>query len=91
MQSAAIVLLFFVSTINFAIGLLPYVDNFSSIGGFISGFLLGFTLLFTPQTRIVAHSKAGIFEHNVKSSINFKLKLDRPIMRSVSLLLFVLV
>ncbi|KAL9449889.1 hypothetical protein AB3S75_011759 [Citrus x aurantiifolia] len=88
---AAIVLLFFVSTINFAIGLLPYVDNFSSIGGFISGFLLGFTLLFTPQTRIVAHSKAGIFEHNVKSSINFKLKLDRPIMRSVSLLLFVLV
>ncbi|KAH9690926.1 RHOMBOID-like protein 8 [Citrus sinensis] len=62
---AAIVLLFFVSTINFAIGLLPYIDNFSSIGGFISGFLLGFTLLFTPQTRIVAHSKAGIFEHNL--------------------------
>ncbi|KAJ4701239.1 Rhomboid-like protein [Melia azedarach] len=88
---AAIVLLVFVSAINFAIGLLPYVDNFSSIGGFISGMLLGFTLLFTPRTRIVAHSKAGLFEYSVKSSMNFKLKLDRPIMRSASLLLFVLV
>jgi len=76
--------------INFVLGLLPYVDNFSNIGGFISGFLLGFVLLFSPQLRLVAQNKVDLFEYGVKDSIKLKLKqmLDRPVLRSISLLLF---
>ena len=91
MQFAAITLLFFISMINFAIGLLPYVDNFSSIGGFISGFLLGFILLFTPQISQVPHNKAGLYEYKVKTSDKLKQKLDMAILRSGSLVLFGLV
>lgn len=35
--------------INLAVGILPHVDNFAHIGGFLSGFLLGFVLLVRPQ------------------------------------------
>ncbi|KAM7253346.1 hypothetical protein ACFE04_025964 [Oxalis oulophora] len=71
-----------VSTINFLLGLLPYVDNFSNIGGFISGFLLGFVLFLTPDLQQV-----GEYEYVAKKSI-FKLKLDRPVLRIVSLTLY---
>ncbi|KAJ7942580.1 Rhomboid-like protein [Quillaja saponaria] len=63
---AAVTSLICVSVINFSLGLLPYIDNFSNIGGFVSGILLGFLLLFSPQ-------------------------LDRPVLRSVSLILFIIV
>jgi hypothetical protein len=76
--------------INFVLGLLPYVDNFSNIGGFISGFLLGFVLLFSPQLRKVAQNKGDLYEYgvNVSTKLKLKQKLDRPVQRSVSLLLF---
>lgn len=35
--------------INLAFGLMPYVDNFAHIGGFVCGFLLGFIFLVKPQ------------------------------------------
>lgn len=35
--------------INLAVGILPHVDNFAHIGGFVSGFLLGFVLLLRPR------------------------------------------
>lgn len=35
--------------INLAVGILPHVDNFAHIGGFLTGFLLGFVLLPRPQ------------------------------------------
>lgn len=35
--------------INLAVGILPHVDNFAHIGGFVSGFFLGFVLLMRPQ------------------------------------------
>lgn len=35
--------------INLAVGILPHVDNFAHIGGFVSGFLLGFVFLMRPQ------------------------------------------
>lgn len=41
--------LIFVIVLNLAIGILPHVDNFAHLGGFISGFLLGFVVLIRPQ------------------------------------------
>ncbi|THU54413.1 hypothetical protein C4D60_Mb10t24810 [Musa balbisiana] len=46
---AALLTLIFIIVINLAVGLLPDVDNFAHIGGFVSGFLLGFMLLIRPQ------------------------------------------
>ncbi|XP_057759361.1 uncharacterized protein LOC130979832 [Arachis stenosperma] len=42
---SAIVSFVFVFVCNFIFGFLPYVDNFASIGGFVSRFLLGSVLL----------------------------------------------
>lgn len=35
--------------INLAVGILPHVDNFAHIGGFLTGLLLGFIFLVRPQ------------------------------------------
>ncbi|CAH8312763.1 unnamed protein product [Eruca vesicaria subsp. sativa] len=48
---AAFLTLLVVIVINLAIGILPYVDNFAHVGGFLTGFLLGFVLLARPQIR----------------------------------------
>ncbi|KAK9143494.1 hypothetical protein Syun_012894 [Stephania yunnanensis] len=48
-KAAAMFTLLFVIVINLAVGLLPHVDNFAHIGGFLTGFLLGFILLLRPQ------------------------------------------
>lgn len=90
MQISAVASLVFVFVCNFVLGFLPYVDNFSSIGGFISGFLLGSVLLFSPQLPQLAPNKGGLIDYGVKSYIKMKLKqkLDRPVIRIVSLILF---
>ena len=49
LQAAALFTLLFIIVINLAIGMLPHVDNFAHIGGFLTGFLLGFILLLRPQ------------------------------------------
>ncbi|KAJ4956051.1 hypothetical protein NE237_012834 [Protea cynaroides] len=46
---SALLTLVFIITINLAVGILPHVDNFAHIGGFLTGFLLGFVLLLRPQ------------------------------------------
>nr|CAD1821374.1 unnamed protein product [Ananas comosus var. bracteatus] len=46
---AALLTLAIIMVINLAIGIFPHVDNFATIGGFITGFLLGFVLLARPQ------------------------------------------
>ncbi|KAB5525461.1 hypothetical protein DKX38_023210 [Salix brachista] len=48
-KAAALLTLLFIIAINLAIGILPHVDNFAHVGGFLSGFLLGFVLLPRPQ------------------------------------------
>ena len=48
-KAAALFTLLFIIVINLAIGMLPHVDNFAHIGGFLAGFLLGFILLLRPQ------------------------------------------
>ncbi|CAN6692727.1 unnamed protein product [Malus baccata var. baccata] len=45
---AALLTLRFIIIINLAVGILPHVDNFAHIGGFVSGFLLGFLFLIRP-------------------------------------------
>ncbi|XP_031396607.1 RHOMBOID-like protein 2 isoform X4 [Punica granatum] len=46
---ATSVTLLVVIAINLAVGILPHVDNFAHIGGFLSGFFLGFIILIRPQ------------------------------------------
>ncbi|CAN6312167.1 unnamed protein product [Urochloa humidicola] len=48
-KAAALFTLLVVIAINLAIGILPHVDNFAHIGGFITGFLLGFIFLMRPH------------------------------------------
>lgn len=90
MQISAIASLVFVFVCNFVLGFLPYVDNFASMGGFISGFLLGSVFLLCPQIQPVAPNKGGLIDYGVKSYVKLKLKekLDRPVLRIVSLILF---
>ena len=90
MQVSAVASFAFVFVCNFVLGFLPYVDNFSSIGGFISGFLLGSVLLLSRQLKQVAPIKGDLFDYGVKRYIKLKLKqnMDRPVLRIVSLILF---
>ncbi|XP_062120492.1 RHOMBOID-like protein 2 [Humulus lupulus] len=48
-KAAALLTLLVIVVINLGIGILPRVDNFAHIGGFLTGFLLGFVLLPRPQ------------------------------------------
>lgn len=48
-QAAALVTLLVILVLNLGLGILPGVDNFAHIGGFLTGFLLGFVLLPRPQ------------------------------------------
>lgn len=48
MQGSVLFSIVIVVALNMAIGLLPHVDNFAHIGGFITGILLGFILLPRP-------------------------------------------
>lgn len=48
-KAAALTTLVIIILINLAVGILPHVDNFAHIGGFLTGFLLGFVWLIRPQ------------------------------------------
>lgn len=64
----------FVAIGNFLLGLLPYVVNFSNIGGSVSGFLLGSVLLSSPQFREFVQGKGGLLDYNRKSTIKSRLR-----------------
>lgn len=57
---AALFTLVFIVVVNLAVGILPHVDNFAHIGGFISGFLLGFVFLIRPQFGWVSRKHASL-------------------------------
>ncbi|TYG58492.1 hypothetical protein ES288_D08G227700v1 [Gossypium darwinii] len=48
-KAAALITLVVIIAINLVVGILPHVDNFAHVGGFLTGFLLGFVLLLRPQ------------------------------------------
>ncbi|CAH1432466.1 unnamed protein product [Lactuca virosa] len=50
-KSAALSTMIIIILINVAVGILPHVDNYAHIGGFLTGFLLGFIVLIRPQFK----------------------------------------
>ncbi|THG05501.1 hypothetical protein TEA_020384 [Camellia sinensis var. sinensis] len=81
---AALLTLIVIVVINLGIGILPHVDNFAHIGGFVSGFFLGFILLLRPQYGWVTRRNLPV-EVRVKS----KYKPYQYVLWSVSLILLV--
>ncbi|KAG0473244.1 hypothetical protein HPP92_015101 [Vanilla planifolia] len=68
-KAAALFTLLIVIVINLAVGILPHVDNFAHIGGFLTGFLLGFMMLLRPQFGYIERhnfpaSTQGKSKHN---------------------------
>ncbi|XP_010278573.1 PREDICTED: RHOMBOID-like protein 2 [Nelumbo nucifera] len=66
-KAAALLTLVVIVAINLAVGILPHVDNFAHIGGFLTGFLLGFVLLLRPQF-------GWIERHNLPANARVKSK-----------------
>ncbi|XP_073002529.1 RHOMBOID-like protein 2 [Typha latifolia] len=54
-KAVALLTLLFIIVINLALGILPHVDNYAHIGGFLTGFLLGFVLLIRPRFGWLEH------------------------------------
>ncbi|XP_022767555.1 RHOMBOID-like protein 4 isoform X2 [Durio zibethinus] len=83
---AAFVTLLVIIAINLAVGILPHVDNFAHIGGFLTGFLLGFVFLIRPQFGWVSQRYAP---PGYPSSANPKFKKYQCILWIVSLILLI--
>ncbi|KAK8963205.1 hypothetical protein KSP40_PGU019361 [Platanthera guangdongensis] len=83
-KAAALLSLLAILVINLAVGILPYVDNFAHIGGFLAGFLLGFVLLFQPQFGWVEH-------HNLPAAnqVKSKHKVYQYVLCVIALLLLI--
>jgi len=48
-KAVAVATLLFVAAVNLVLGILPHVNNFAHIGGFLAGFLLGLVVLMRPH------------------------------------------
>ncbi|GMH19654.1 hypothetical protein Nepgr_021495 [Nepenthes gracilis] len=83
-KAAALLTLLFVILINLAVGILPHVDNFAHIGGFLTGFLLGFVLL--PRPHIGWLTSQGL-PTNV--SMKSKYKAYQIVLWVISLILLI--
>ncbi|MFS7949575.1 putative peptidase S54, rhomboid, Rhomboid-like superfamily [Helianthus anomalus] len=66
-KAAALFTLVIIVVVNLAVGILPFVDNFAHIGGFVTGFLLGFILLPRPQF-------GWLERHNLPAEVRVKSK-----------------
>ncbi|MED6183833.1 Retinoblastoma-like protein 1 [Stylosanthes scabra] len=69
---AALFTLVIIIVVNLAVGILPHVDNFAHIGGFLTGFLLGFVFLIRPQFGWVHQRYAPIQYSPGRSKTRFK-------------------
>ncbi|PWA92727.1 peptidase S54, rhomboid [Artemisia annua] len=66
---SALTTLILMVLINLMVGILPHVDNFAHIGGFITGFFLGFILLARPQFDWIV--PPGYYGHPMKPQYKF--------------------
>lgn len=82
------VTLLVIIVVNLAFGLLPHVDNFSHIGGFVSGFLLGFVFLMRPQFGWV-NRKNIVPGYNANSVVNSKHNAYQYVLGLLSLILLI--
>ncbi|XP_039042182.1 RHOMBOID-like protein 4 [Hibiscus syriacus] len=72
--------------VNLAVGILPHVDNFAHIGGFLTGFLLGFVFFIRPQFGWVSQQYAP---PGYSASPRPKFKKYQCILWAVSLILVI--
>ncbi|CAN6484876.1 unnamed protein product [Victoria cruziana] len=84
-KAAALFTLVMIIVINLAIGILPHVDNFAHIGGFLTGFLLGFVLLRRPQFGWMQQHLPPLYTGRAKS----KYSIYQHILLGVSLVLLI--
>ncbi|CAI0395449.1 unnamed protein product [Linum tenue] len=92
-KGKAMVALAFILACNFVLGLLPYVCNYSNMGGLVSGLLLGYALLMPPQLGKKPQRLSEACDYGSKGSFNLKekvVKVEKPGLRSVSLIIFAL-
>lgn len=84
---AALFTLVVIIAVNLAVGILPHVDNFAHIGGFLTGFLLGFVFLIRPQFGWVSqrHASPAYDSAPVKS----KFKTYQCVLWVISLILVI--
>ncbi|KAM7258466.1 hypothetical protein ACFE04_014207 [Oxalis oulophora] len=85
---ATLLTLLFIIILNLAMGILPHVDNFAHLGGFISGFLLGFVFLMRPQFGYV-NQKYAPPEYST-SSTKPKHKTYQYVLWGISLVLVII-
>lgn len=72
-QCAALLTLVMIIVINLAVGILPHVDNFAHIGGFVSGFFLGFVLLMRPQFGYINQKNSRLGVHSATPKSKYKI------------------
>ncbi|XP_052171928.1 RHOMBOID-like protein 1 isoform X2 [Diospyros lotus] len=84
---AGLLTLVVVIVINLALGILPHVDSFAHIGGFISGFLLGFVFLIRPWFGWV--SQQYILPGYSSASTKPKFKIYQIILWMLSVILLI--
>lgn len=87
-QVAALVTLLLVIVINLAVGILPNVDNFAHLGGFITGFLIGFVFLIRPQFGWV--SQRYITREYSATLTKSKFRMYQRVLWVISLILVIL-
>ncbi|XBI24750.1 RHOMBOID-like protein 1 [Triticum dicoccoides] len=86
-KCAALLTLVMIIVINLAVGILPHVDNFAHIGGFVSGFFLGFVLLMRPQFGYInqKNSRLGVHSGTPKS----KYKIYQIVLLVIALVILI--
>jgi len=86
---AALLTLLVIVVINLAVGILPHVDNFAHIGGFISGFLLGFIFLIRPQFKWVSSRQRNSSSGHAGPPVKYKHKPYQYVLWIISFVLLV--
>lgn len=84
---AALFTLVVIIAVNLAVGILPHVDNFAHIGGFLTGFLLGFVFLIRPQFGWVSQRYA-VPAYN-SAPVKSKFKTYQCVLWVISLILVI--